>query len=205
MTMQEIERTSEESKRADASDRAVHDNLEQGRDLDTALLDSESILRAHAHEFYQVSPIKGKRATKAEVESRRNDLFNIVAKGKPITVRQAFYQTTVHNIVEKSEAIDQTLREMAPLAEIEFRRVAVTRDQIDELGLPTRSTKTSDSGSKTFGEISVELDAIDPNLLRQMVEDVITEHLPVHQFEVPKAAEEGERDIIQRLVGEAIK
>jgi hypothetical protein len=325
--MSGIEQTSGESKRALASDTP--------RPPTGDGFDPEFIASLKAQTIYQASPIKRQRATKSEVESRRNSLFNIVAKGNPMTVRQVFYQATVHNIVEKSEAgynkvqtdlvqirrsgvlpydwladntrwqrkprtfssveqallntakfyrkslwddtgvyvevwlekdalagvvypitelydvplmvargyaslsflhgaaeyindldvptfiyhfgdfdpsgvnaaekIDQTLREMAPLAEIEFMRVAVTHDQIAELNLPTRPTKISDSRSKNFGEISVELDAIDPNLLRGMVEAVITEHLPEDQFEVLKAAEESERQIIQRLVGEAIK
>ena len=44
------------------------------------------------------------RATKAEVEARRDALWAIVAEGKPMTVRQVFYQATVAGIVEKTEA-----------------------------------------------------------------------------------------------------
>ena len=44
------------------------------------------------------------RATKAEVEARRAELFNIIGAMKPMTVRQVFYQATVRGIVEKTEA-----------------------------------------------------------------------------------------------------
>ncbi len=57
-----------------------------------------------AVEVYQASPIKRQRATKAEVELRRDKLFEIVKAMKPMTVRQVFYQATVQNIVEKTEA-----------------------------------------------------------------------------------------------------
>jgi len=67
--------------------------------------------------------------------------------------------------------------------------------------LPTRPTKPSDTRSKNFGEISVELDAIEPNQLRALVQEAIELYLPVEQFEKLKAAEESERDIITRLVG----
>jgi hypothetical protein len=90
---------------------------------------------------------------------------------------------------------------MAPDAEIFFERIAVTPAQIAEWDLPTRPTKKSDSRSKNFGDISVELDAIDPNVLRGLVEQTIERHLPAAQFEVLKAAEESERDVITRLVG----
>jgi hypothetical protein len=53
---------------------------------------------------YGASHIKRHRSTKAEVEQRRQDLYDIVAGMQPMTVRQAFYQASVRNIVEKSEA-----------------------------------------------------------------------------------------------------
>ena len=72
-------------------------------------------------------------------------------------------------------------------------------------GLPTRPTKASDTRAKNFGEISVELDAIEPNQLRALVQETIERHLPAEQFEVLKAAEESERDIITRLVGKVTR
>jgi hypothetical protein len=280
---------------------------------------------------YQTSPIKRHRATKAEVEARREALLDIIDAGKPMTVRQCFYQATVHGLVEKAESgyakvqhdltlmrragelpydwladntrwqrkpttfnsveealqdtakfyrkalwndadsyvevwlekdalagvvypitdmydvppmvargyaslsflysaaeyineltvpahiyhlgdfdpsgvnagekIEETLMEMAPDAEIYFERIAVTPEQIEHWDLPTRPTKASDTRAKGFGDISVELDAIEPNRLRQIVQRAIEQHLPQHQFKVLKAAEESEREIISRLVG----
>jgi hypothetical protein len=284
----------------------------------------------NAAEFYQAGPIKKHRATKAAVEHRRDQLYKIVRAMKPMTVRQVFYQATVRDIVEKSEAgynkvqtdlvlmrragelpygwladntrwqrkprtfdsveqalqetarlyrkalwtdadcyvevwlekdalagvltpitdmfdvplmvargyaslsflhgaaeyinelevptyiyhlgdfdpsgvnagekIEQTLRELAPTAEIHFERIAVTAAQIRHWRLPTRPTKTTDTRSKGFGDISVELDAIEPDRLRRLVEIAIENHLPAEQYEVLKAAENSERTIIQRLV-----
>jgi hypothetical protein len=281
---------------------------------------------------YQASPIKRQRATKAEVEERRGALLEIIDDGKPMTVRQVFYQATVRGLVEKAESgygkvqtdlvlmrrtgelpydwladntrwqrkprtfngveqalqetakfyrknlwanadayveiwlekdalagvvlpvtamydvplmvargyaslsflysaaehirtldvpayiyhfgdydpsgvnaaekIKETLREMAPGAEIYFMRIAVTRELIDLLNLPKRPTKTTDTRAKKFGDDeSVELDAIDPNTLRAIVQEVIEQHLPSDQFEILKAAEESEREIIAKLVG----
>ena len=107
--------------------------------------------------------------------------------------------------VNAGEKIEETLRELAPEAEIFFERIAVTPEQINEWDLPTRPTKASDTRSKGFGDISVELDAIEPNQLRQLVQDAIEQHLPADQFEVLKAAEESEREIISRLVHTATK
>jgi hypothetical protein len=102
--------------------------------------------------------------------------------------------------VNAGEKIDQTLRELAPDAEIYFERVAVTAWQIYEWGLPTRPTKTTDTRSKNFGDISVELDAIPPQTLRDLVEEIIHRHLPKRQFDVLKAAEKSERDLLKGLV-----
>ena len=104
------------------------------------------------------------------------------------------------------EKIEETLRELAPTAHIYFERLAVTERQITEWDLPTRPTKASDTRSKNFGsDISVELDAIEPNQLRALVQEAIERHLPPEQFEILKAAEESEREIITRLVGNARK
>jgi hypothetical protein len=104
--------------------------------------------------------------------------------------------------VNAGEKIEETLRELAPDAEIYFERIAVTEKQIDDWNLPTRPTKKSDTRAKSFGSIiSVELDAIDPNVLRNLVQETIEQHLPQDQFAILKAAEQSERDIITRLVG----
>ena len=74
-----------------------------------------------------------------------------------------------------------------------------------EWNLPTRPTKASDTRAKNFGSaISVELDAIEPNQLRALVQEAIEHHLPPEQFAVLKAAEESERAILMRLVGKRI-
>jgi hypothetical protein len=103
--------------------------------------------------------------------------------------------------VNAGEKIEETLRDLAPVAEIYFERIAVTTEQIEEWSLPTRPTKSSDSRAKQFGPISVELDAIEPNRLRQLVRDAIEKHLPAEQFAVLKVAEESERLQIAGLVG----
>jgi hypothetical protein len=103
--------------------------------------------------------------------------------------------------VNAGEKIEETLRDLAPAAEIHFERLGITCRQIAMLGLPTRPTKKSDSRHKGFGDISVELDAMEPEALRQLVCDAIEHHLPPAQFEILKAAEQSEREIISRLVG----
>lgn len=280
--------------------------------------------------FYGASPIKRRRASRAEVDARRDALADIVAAGHPMTVRQVFYQATVHGVVDKTEAgygrvqrdlvemrwsgqldwrwiadntrwqrkprtfdsigaalaetarfyrrrlwrdapaycevwlekdalagvvypvteeydvplmvargyaslsflhsaaqhlqslevpafiyhlgdydpsgvnagekIEETLRQLAPNAEIYFERLAVTPSQISSWGLPTRPTKASDSRAKGFGEISVELDAIDPAALRGLVVGAIERHLPADQLAVLQVAEASERELLMEMV-----
>ena len=66
--------------------------------------------------------------------------------------------------------------------------------------LPTRPTKSTDTRSKGFGAISVELDAIPPDWLRLIVREAIERHLPPQQYAVLKTAEESEQRLINGLV-----
>ena len=99
-----------------------------------------------------------------------------------------------------ANTIERQMREMAPSAEIHFKRLAVTPEQIDQWNLPTRPTKKSDSRSKGFGDISVELDAIDPSVLRALVQDAIEDHLPADQLAVLRVAENSEREMLKAFV-----
>ena len=102
--------------------------------------------------------------------------------------------------VDAGRAIEATLRKYAPNAEIHFERVAVTHHQIEAWHLPTRPTKATDSRAKGFGDVSVELDVISPQQLRDLVENTIERHLPRRQLEVLKVAEESERMLLSSMV-----
>jgi hypothetical protein len=102
--------------------------------------------------------------------------------------------------VNAGDKIKQTLRGLAPTTEINFKRIAVTPEQIAAWDLPGRPTKQSDSRAKGFGALSVELDAITPNHLRALVEKAIERHLPPHEYRVLMAAEESERQAVAAFV-----
>jgi hypothetical protein len=66
--------------------------------------DDSSAGSAGSHDkVYGAHPIKRVRATKAEMASRLDALVAIVAEIMPCSVRQVFYQATVHGLIEKSE------------------------------------------------------------------------------------------------------
>ena len=96
--------------------------------------------------------------------------------------------------VAAANKIEESLS--SPDAEIHFTRLAVLPWQIKEWALPTRPTKRTDSRAKGFGDISVELDAIDPHRLRSMVRVAIERHLPGHQLDVLRVAEASEREML---------
>jgi hypothetical protein len=91
---------------------------------------------------------------------------------------------------------------MAPDADIVFCRLAATLEQIDEWDLPTRPTKMSDPSAVQFGsDVSVELDAIEPNQLRAIVRETIEQHMTPGAFKKLLAQEEREREALRGLIG----
>src|SRR5262249_15143231 len=96
--------------------------------------------------------------------------------------------------VNAGEKIEPTLRVMAPDADSIFNGIALTPEQIGQWNLPTRPTKAADTRAKTLGEVSVDLDAIAPDNLRDLVETFINAHLPQEQLRILKIAEESERE-----------
>ena len=105
--------------------------------------------------------------------------------------------------VDAGRKIEATLREMAPEATIHFFRLAVTPEQIVDWNLPTRPTKQTDTRAKGFGDISVELDAIEPNELRGLVRRFIELLLPASELAVLKEAEASERSILRLFAQQA--
>ena len=77
--------------------------------------------------------------------------------------------------------VQRDLPELAPKTAkhgFTFEIVAVTPEQIVNLGLPTRRTKKTDTRSANFGDESVESNAIEPNTLRQLVNDQLAMCFP---------------------------
>jgi hypothetical protein len=92
-----------------------------------------------------------------------------------------------------AENVERRIREFAPMEDVTFTRLAVTRDQIEEFGLPTRPTKTTDSRARNFEGESVELDAVPPAELRRLVRAAIEEHVDPEVVERLRRVEQEER------------
>jgi hypothetical protein len=80
-----------------------------------------------------------------------------------------------------------------------LERPGSTPAQIRRWRLPTRPTKKGAAGADRRGDISVELDAIPAQHLRDLVRAAIEKHLPREQLEVLKVAERSERQWLVSL------
>jgi hypothetical protein len=84
---------------------------------------------------------------------------------------------------------------------VTFARLAVTEDQIRDLNLPTRPTKRTDARARGFDGGSVEVDAIPPTVLRQIVESAVTRHIDPEARRITEIAEQSEREILTSMIG----
>jgi hypothetical protein len=107
--------------------------------------------------------------------------------------------------------VDVWLRKFAPGIELHVHDLAVTKAQIVGWDLPSRPMKTgkgTHGGAKfaeEHGDRAVELDAIRPDLLRQLVSDAIEDHADLRQIEYLKDIERQEKATIGRLGGLKLK
>jgi hypothetical protein len=83
--------------------------------------------------------------------------------------------------------------------------LSFTREQIESFRLPTRPPKRNRPADKAWPhDFACELDAIPPDELRGLVRRCIERHLPRHQLEIARVAEESERKLARRLVRNAL-
>jgi hypothetical protein len=109
--------------------------------------------------------------------------------------------------VSIAEKVEEELIERAPFSDITVERLAVNREQIERWDLPTRPTKTSDTRAQRFRRIhgtdSVELDAIPPDELRQLVRDAIDSHMEPWRLEQFRVVEREEQETLRSMFGGA--
>lgn len=103
-----------------------------------------------------------------------------------------------------AERIETGLREhLGNAVVLSAHRVAVTYEQVVENELPTRPVKRSDTGAPDFlvryGDVSAELEAMPPNMLRAMIREHLEGHMDQGQLETLKMVEAEERVGLERL------
>jgi hypothetical protein len=93
--------------------------------------------------------------------------------------------------------------------EFEIRKIAILDEQISEYNIPPMPAKTSDPRYARFiaehGEDAVELDAIDPDDLKQIIENSITERFDQTIRETIEARQIKERKQIGRMISKVLK
>ena len=89
----------------------------------------------------------------------------------------------------------------APDVKFYCEQVALTRTQVTEYRLPTRPTKIQGNthAGKFSDAESVELDAMDPGVLQELLRDAIERHIDHQGLEVMQAAERSERGILREM------
>ena len=89
--------------------------------------------------------------------------------------------------------------------DVVFRRLAVNVDQVSKWDLPSRPTKKTDTRQKQFyerfgeGTPSVELDAIPPNQLRELVEGAILTHVDTDELEALELEQNAARETLEKM------
>jgi hypothetical protein len=121
------------------------------------------------------------------------------SKGKPIVLLNFGDEDwSGHNI--KDTAV-RDVSDWAPIADITVKRIAVTPEQIEEWGLPTRPPKTTDVRAKDWEGDCVELDAIEPHVLSELVENAIKEHIDWDAWAESERREKANYRRLTRMIG----
>ena len=90
--------------------------------------------------------------------------------------------------------------------QVEFERLAVTTEQAIHWRLPSRPSKRSDTRHKAFerefgaGAPSIELDAVPPDRLRQLVREAIETHIPRGHLDAIALEEREARSTLETMV-----
>lgn len=84
--------------------------------------------------------------------------------------------------VAAGESIKNTMRDDFKV-DIDFKRIAVTPEQIERLQLPTRPVKKTDTRANGWQGECVELDTMKPADIQGIVEDAITQHIDKRQWD----------------------
>lgn len=136
----------------------------------------------------------------------RSAAETMVKTGKPVTIY--YFGDYDPSGMDISRNVEQRLEEFiwevarewtvgAP--HLCFRRVAVNNWQIDEWDLPTRPTKSGDSRAAKFGHRSVELDAIPPNDLRELVRQQLELHVDHRALAAARESDRLERETLATM------
>ena len=88
--------------------------------------------------------------------------------------------------------------------EVHFTRLGVTLEQIEAWSLPTRAPKLNSPADRRWPHgFACELDAIEPDLMRELVRNAIRRHMPDDYLREAQVAEQSEREILRAFARRA--
>lgn len=97
---------------------------------------------------------------------------------RPVLIHLADHDPSGLHMTEDNK---DRLRMFAETHGVEVRRIALNMDQVEQYGPPPNPAKQTDSRftgyANKYGTSSWELDALDPSVLDDLIEDTITEYL----------------------------
>ncbi|MEM3760229.1 MAG: hypothetical protein QXZ02_03845 [Candidatus Bathyarchaeia archaeon] len=129
-----------------------------------------------------------------EAAKRLNDI------GKPITI--LFFSDLDPRGLDIQRDVEETLHNFG--VDFNLERVALTKQQVEAYNLPPAPTKKTDTMAtrwiETEGDAVWELDALEPNLLMQLVEQSILQHFNQNLFEKRNELQRLNREKINRIV-----
>lgn len=100
---------------------------------------------------------------------------------------------------EVARSIESRMKQFGATDNAVFKRAGLTPEQIYKYNLPERPTKKS-THSKGFKGKSVELDAMEPQDLRNTVEQCILRHIDPEQLAKIKVTEEAEKETLDIII-----
>ena len=110
----------------------------------------------------------------------------------------------VHLFSSMAEDVDALIRDLGLPGEALFTRLAVTPEQVAELGPPTAPPKANDH--RSFEGETTQAESIPPDVLAQIVTDAITDRLDPAAYAAVLARESAIREglvvTLDRLLGD---
>lgn len=89
---------------------------------------------------------------------------------------------------------------------MEFKRIALTPEQVDAYDLPVRPPKASDVRTAGFtGKGAVEVEALLVDVSLSIVEDAIVDLIDPNVLAAAKLAEESEREVARRIASTPVE
>ncbi len=119
-----------------------------------------------------------------------------VANGRPVEIIYVGDYDPAGVLIDVK--IKEELQGHLPNLEINFHRIAITKEQIVLMGLPTKPAKKGDKRGG-FDDETVEAEAMPAGVMRDLLRRKIEGYIPVRTLEVIEEAEASEREILSSI------